>query len=121
MVPTIQPEQDLSWTSGLSQALDNVKLIRYEKSQKILMTGCRVVDKKIQKCPKVRVFPICDPHIYGALNLCKTLKKTKARSLRYSKTDQRTNHGQGRLLTTPSGEPGVQNKCFLQNYDVIIS
>ena len=44
------------------------------------------------------------------------VEKTNERSLRYLKTDTRTHgrtdtrtHGQGRLLRTPTGNPGVQN------------
>ena len=71
--------------------------------------------------------PICDPprfffknralsllYPYGALTSCKKLEKSLERSLRYLKTDYgrtdgRTN-GQGRLLRTPSGKPGVQKE-----------
>ena len=67
--------------------------------------------------------PICDPpriffknralsllYPYGALTSCKKLEKSLERSLRYLKTDHgQTNHGQGQLLRTPSGKPGVQN------------
>ena len=36
--------------------------------------------------------------------------KTNERSPRYLKTDEWTTDIQGRLLRTPSGEPGVQNE-----------
>merc|ERR1719494_225858 len=97
------------------------------KFQKILMTGCRDMDKKHPKnggfppfvTPrfffKNRALSLLYP--YGALTSCKKLEKTNERSLRYLKTDTRTDghthgrtHGQGRLLRTPSGKPGVQNK-----------
>ena len=62
---------------------------------------------------------------YGALTSWKKLENTNEQSLRYSKTDTRTDghthrrtHGHGRLLRTPSGKPRVQNqtiKC-LSNY-----
>ena len=76
--------------------------------------------------PKWGFSPICDPprfffknqalsllYPYGALTSCKKLEKTNERSLRYLKTDHgrtngRTDHGQGQLLRTPSGEPRVQ-------------
>ena len=56
---------------------------------------------------------------YGALTSCKKLEKSLERSLRYLKTDTHTRtdghtHGQGRLLRTPSGKPGVQNIFDLQ-------
>ena len=33
--------------------LDNVELIMYMKFQKLLMTGCRDIDKKHQKYPQI--------------------------------------------------------------------
>ena len=51
LVPTIQPEPDFSWTCGFRYMLDNVEVIRYMKFQKLLMTGCRDMDKKRQKIP----------------------------------------------------------------------
>ena len=123
LVPTIQPEPDFSWTCRFCQMLDNVELIMYMKFQKLLMTGCRDMDKNIKNTPKVGFFPICDSrrfffknralsllYPYGTLTSCKKLEKTNERSLRYLKTDHgRTDQGQGRLLRTPSGKPGVQN------------
>ena len=44
---------------------------------------------------------------YGALISCKKLEKTNERSLTYLKKDHGWTHGQGRLLRTSSGEPGV--------------
>ena len=70
-------------------------------------------------------FPICDPHVFqksGSVTfepiwypnfMQKKKEKTKEQSLRYLKTDQRTDQGprttdgQGQLLRTPSGEPRV--------------
>ena len=82
------------------------------KFQKILMTGCRDMDKKHQKCPPKGGFPqFVTPKIifknlalsllypYCALTSCKKLEKTNVRSLRYLKTDGRT-HGQTDTLTT---------------------
>ena len=37
------------------------------------------------------------------------LEKSLELSLRYLKTDQRTDNGQGQLLRTPSCKPGVQH------------
>ena len=67
--------------------LDNVKLIMYVKFQKILMNGCRDMDKKHQKYPKNGGFPpFVTPldffknralsllYPYGALTSCKTSK-----------------------------------------------
>ena len=86
--------------------------------------------QKTSKMPqKWGVSPICDPprfffkngalsllYPYGALTSCKKLEKTNELSLEIFKdghthgwTHGRT-HGQGRLLRTPSGEPGVQNR-----------
>ena len=77
----------------------------YVKFQKILMTRCRDMDKKHQKCPKNRALSLLYP--YGALTICKKLENTRELSLRYLKTDTHTDtHGQGRLLRTPSGKPG---------------
>ena len=77
-------------------------------------------------------YPICDPqefffknqalsllYPYGTLTSSKKLEKNNEWSLRYLKTDHgRTNgprtNGQGRLLRTPSGKPGVQN-IFAKN------
>ena len=79
----------------------------YMKFQKILMTGCRDMDKKHQKCPKNGGFPpFVTPqdfffknralsllYPYGALTSCKKWKKTNERSPRYLKTDGRTDKG----------------------------
>ena len=87
------------------------------------MTGCRDMDKKHQNAPTMVVFPICDPpgfffknralsllYPYGTLTSCKKLEKTKEWSLRYLKTDGRTDGPQTRVITKdPSGKPGVQN------------
>ena len=84
--------------------LDNVELIMYMKFQKLLMTGCRDMDKKPQKMPQKWFFsPFVTPqdfffknralprlYPYGALTSCKKLEKTNERSLRYIKTDGRT-------------------------------
>ena len=81
------------------------------------------MDKKHQKCPKKGGFPpFATPHDlffknralsllcpYGALTLCKKIEKTNEQSLRYLKTDTQTG-GQGLLLRTPSGKPGVENE-----------
>ena len=69
--------------------LDNVKLVTYMKFQKLLMTGCRDMDKKHQKHPKNGALPLLYP--YGGLTSCKKLEKNKEQSLRYLKTDQQTN------------------------------
>ena len=76
------------------------------KLQKLLMTGCRDMDKKHQKSPQNGYFPpfispqdffqnralsLLQP--YGALTSCKKLEKTNERFLRYSKTDTHTDKG----------------------------
>ena len=62
--------------------LDNVELIMYIQFQKLLMTGCRDMDKEHQKYPKNGGFPHLWPpkiffllHPYGALTACKKLGK----------------------------------------------
>ena len=50
------------------------------------------------------------------LTSCEVSEKTNARSLRYLQTDRRIDRqtdGQGRLLWTPTGKPGVQNHTIL--------
>ena len=81
------------------------------------------MDKKQQNYTQDGFFPICDPQDFVKTfltfvplwcpNFMQKIRKTKELSLRYLKTDQRTDgprtNGQGRLLRTPSGKPGVQN------------
>ena len=80
--------------------LDNVELIMYMKFQKLLMTGCRDMDKKHKNTLKIGVSPICDSlrfffknqalslfYPYGALTSCKKLEKNNEWSPRYLKTD----------------------------------
>ena len=76
--------------------LDNVELITCMKFQKLLMTGCRDMDKKHQKYPKNGVFPpFVTPqdlffknralsllYTYGALNSSKKDRKKLMDSLR---------------------------------------
>ena len=71
------------------------------KFQKLLMTGCRDMDKKHQKYPKNGGFPpFATPqdfffknralsllYPYGALTSCKKLEKPLEQSLRYLMTD----------------------------------
>ena len=89
------------------------------KFQKFLMTGCRDMDKKHQKCPENGGFsPICDPPRfffknralsllcpYGALTSCKKLEKTNEQSLRYLKTDGRTDTHTDRPTTEVIKDP----------------
>ena len=76
------------------------------KFQKLLMTGCRDMDKKHQNAPKIGFSPVCDiPRFffknlalsllypYDALTSCKQLEKINVRFPRYVKdgpTDQPT-------------------------------
>ena len=73
------------------------------KFQKLLMTGCRHMDRKHKKYPKNVFFPICDPprfffknwalsllYPYVALTSCKVSEKLSERSPRYLKTDRLT-------------------------------
>ena len=69
--------------------------------------------------------PLCDPPRFffqksGSVtfvplwcpNFMQKTRKTNEQSLRYLKTDTHTDErtdGQGRLLRTPSGKPGVQH------------
>ena len=96
--------------------------------QKLLMTGCRDMDKKnIKNTSQICFSLICDPprfffknralsllYPYGALTSCKKFEKNNEQSLRYLKTDHGRTNGQGRLLRTPSGKPGVQNDLCLK-------
>ena len=122
LVPTIQLELDFSWTCGFRWMLDNVKLIMYMKFQKILMTGCRDMDKKHQKCPKNVFSPFVTPQYfffknralsllypYGALNSCKKIRKKQWTVSEIFKDWPPTTDGQGRLLRTPSVECWVQH------------
>ena len=82
LVPTILPEPDIPFL----QACRNVELITllHMKFQDILMTGCKIKNKKLQKCsqngfsppfvtPKIvlknLILPLLYP--YGALTSCK--------------------------------------------------
>ena len=57
LVPTIEAEPDFSWTCSFCWVLDNVEHIMYIKLQKLLMTGCRDMDKKHQKYPQNGFLP----------------------------------------------------------------
>ena len=79
----------------------------YVKFQKSLMTGCRDMDKKHQKCPQNGWFsPFVTQqvffqnralsllYLYGILTSCKQLEKNNEQSLRYLEKDgSRTKHG----------------------------
>ena len=93
--------------------LDNVELITYMKFQKILMTGCRDMDKKHQKCPQNGVFPqFVTPkifyknralsllYLYGAKSSCKKTYSTNELSLKIFK---------GRLTQTRTDTPTDHN------------
>ena len=84
--------------------LDSVELIMYMKFQKILMTGCRDMDKKHQKCPKNGFSPFVIPKFffknralsllypYGVLTSCKKLEKTNEQSLEIFKDGRTDTH-----------------------------
>ena len=88
--------------------LDNVELLMHIKFQKLLMTGCRDMEKKHQKYPQNGgPPPFVTPEIFfqksGSVsfvplwcpNFMKKIEKTNERSLGYLKTDHgRTDHGQ---------------------------
>ena len=85
-----------------------LSLDMYVKFQKLLMTGCRDMDKKLQKWPQNGGFsPICDPPGFffqksGSLTSCKKFEITNERSLRFLKTDtltQRQTNGPTRAIT----------------------
>ena len=71
------------------------------KFWKILMTGCKDIGKKHQKCPKC-FSPICDPPSFfqksGSVTFAplwcpyfmQKIEKTKGRSQGYLKTEQQT-------------------------------
>ena len=83
--------------------LDNVELIIYMKFPKLLMTGCKDMDKNIKHTPKWDFPPICDLlrlffQKSGAVtfvplwcpNFMQKLEKSNELSLRYLKTDGRS-------------------------------
>ena len=84
LVPTTQPEPDFSCTYVFHELLDNVKLII---SQKMLMTGCRDMGKKLENCqfgfspnlrPRTFFFKnqaLSIMYPYGVLTSCKKIKK----------------------------------------------
>ena len=101
--------------------LDDVKLIIYMKFQKFLMTGSRDSDRNIKNTPEMVFPPFVTPkdralpllYPYGALASCKKLEKNNERSLRYLKTDQRTDGrttdgrtDKGDYQGTPQEKPG---------------
>ena len=53
-----QQKPDFPWICSFCEVLDNVKLPTYMKFQKMLMTGCRDMDKKHEKCPQNERFPL---------------------------------------------------------------
>ena len=57
MAPTVPPEPHFSCTYTFHEVLDNGELVVYMTFKKILMTVCRDMDKKHQKCPKNGFFP----------------------------------------------------------------
>ena len=63
------------------------------KFHKLLMTGCRDMDKKHQKCPKNGVFQKSGSVTFASLGYpsCKKLGKTNEQSLRYLKDRPQTN------------------------------
>ena len=99
--------------------LDNVELTMYMKFQKLLMTGCRDMDKKHQKCPH-HFPPSVTPQDFfqksGSVTFvplwCPNFMQKIRKILRAVSEIFKDGHphGQGRLLWTPSGKPGVQNK-----------
>ena len=106
--------------------LDNVELTMYMKFQKLLMTGYRDVDKNIKNTSKMGIFPhLWPPKIlfqksgtvtFVPLRCPNFIQKIRKNQWTVSEkdgptTDQRTD-GQGRLLRTPSGEPGVKKDIF---------
>ena len=131
LAPTIQPEPDFSWICGFRQMLDNVELIMYMKFQKLLIAGCRDMDKKQQNIPKIEFFPICDAQdFFSKIRLChfctlmvpklhaKKQKKNNERSLRYLKSD----HGRVRAITRDSlGKLIIQNTSTVLLLDTHLS
>ena len=83
------------------------------KFQKLLMPGCRDMDKNFNKYLKNEGFlPFVAPkfffknqalsllYLYGAQTSCKKLKKTNEQCLRYLKTDTQTDtHTRTRVIT----------------------
>ena len=63
LLPTVQQEPDFSWTCDFREVLDTNELITCVKFQKILMTGCRDMDK-IKNVPKMVFPPFVTPMIF---------------------------------------------------------
>ena len=116
LVPTIQPEPDVSQANGFCKVVDDVKLGTYMKFHNILMTRCKYKSKKFHKYPLKMGFST--PKVYfkklGSVtfvplwcpNFMQKLEKTNKQSLRYLKTGQLTDHRQGWWHMTPSDKPG---------------
>ena len=101
--------------------LDNVELVMYVKFQKLLMTGCRDMDKKPQKCPQNGFFPpfVTPPRFFqisGSVtfvplwcpNFMQKIRKNNKRSLRYLKMDGQTTD------VNPGSKIRKNNKLFLR-------
>ena len=99
--------------------LDNVELIIYMKFQKLLMTGCRDMNKKHQKSPKIffknRVLSLLHP--YGALTSCKTYKLLS--HVRW--TERETDQWKRLIPKGSSARVAVRNneKKLMRDYGVI--
>ena len=109
-----------------------MRTVQTQNFIKILRAVFKIWTKNIKNAPKMGFFPhLRPPKIffknrallllcpYSVLTSCKKFEKSLERSLRYLKKDQLTGEptdGQGRLLRTHSGKPGVQNKIFIQSY-----
>ena len=90
---TIQPETDFSQTYAFREMLDNIELITDTKFQKILMTECKDMGKKLQKKTKMGFSPFATPKIFfkncdllllyphGALSSCQKNQKKLMNSL----------------------------------------
>ena len=115
--------------------LYNVELLMHMKFQKHLITRCRDIDKKHQKCAlKMGAFPhLWSPRFFfqksgtvtfvplWCINLMQKIRNnlwTISEIFKDGYTDGPTDgpgtNRQGWLLRTPSGEPGVQ-KCKNRN------
>ena len=75
-----------------------------------------IFDTQSPSIPGLRFFSKFRPcyflHFIDPQHQAKFQKKLMSSLTRYLKTEQRTNR-QGRLLRTPSGKPGVQNRSIL--------
>ena len=111
--------------------LDNVELIMYMKFQRLLITGCRDMDKNIKNAWKMGIFPLfCKNRAlsllypYSALTSCKKLEKTNEQSneqiFKDGPMDRPRTDGQGWFTREPLQRTWGP-KCLRRNHFLILS